>query len=119
MAQATINDRHLEQLNVNDAFLHGDLHEEVYMSLPPGIATPSSNKVYKLNKSLYNLKQASYQWYFKLSQALSSLCFSQSTTYYSLFIKKVNNSLIAILIYVYDIVLPTKLIVMLCEKITI
>ena len=49
-------------MDVKTAFLNGDLEEEIYMLQPEGCITlRQENKVCKLNKSLYSLKQAPKQ----------------------------------------------------------
>ena len=104
LALATHNNWIVSQLDINNAFLHGDLIEEVYMHMPKGIAN-TDNKVCKLKKSLYGLKQASRQWYAKLVTALQSQGFTPSKSDYSLFLKKYNGQLTIAAVYVDDILL--------------
>lgn len=92
------------QLDVNNAFLHGDLHEVVFMKVPEGLNVPA-NKVCKLNKSLYGLKQASRQWFAKLVHILLAQNFTQSNSDYSLFIQKAGTDLTLLVVYVDDILI--------------
>ncbi|WMV36067.1 hypothetical protein MTR67_029452 [Solanum verrucosum] len=80
------------------------------MKIPPGLDVSSSSPshsplVCQLKKSLYGLKQASRQWFAKLSSALISKGFSSSLNDYSLCTKCSGNSTVIIVVYVDDILL--------------
>jgi hypothetical protein len=76
----------LRQLDVQNAFLHGILEEEVYMKQPPGYEDKEKpSYVCKLDKALYGLKQAPRAWYARLSKKLFDLGFRNSKADTSLF----------------------------------
>ncbi|GJT56611.1 ribonuclease H-like domain-containing protein [Tanacetum coccineum] len=63
----------IHQLDVNNAFLNGDLSETVYMHQPPSfVDVRFSNHVYRLQRSLYGLKKAPRAWFQRISGCLSS-----------------------------------------------
>lgn len=66
----------LRQLDVQNAFLHGILEEEVYMQQPPGYESKTCpSYVCKLDNTLYGLKEAPRAWYARLCSKLETLGF--------------------------------------------
>ncbi|KAJ1704540.1 hypothetical protein LUZ63_004319 [Rhynchospora breviuscula] len=104
LAVAVARGWELHQMDVHNAFLHGDLNEEVYMRLPPGFTHSQPGKVCRLRKSIYGLRQAPRMWFAKLTTALETYGFVQSKADYSQFTYHKGDAFIAILIYVDDLV---------------
>ena len=103
---AVARDWPLRQLDVKNAFLHGDLEETVYMHQPPGYVDKSKpHHVCLLKRSLYGLKQAPRTWYMRFAMVVKQLGFRQSRTDPSLFVFNNGKQLIYILLYVDDIII--------------
>ena len=76
LALAAIYDLEVDQIDVETAFLNGDIEEDIYMEQPPGfVVEGKEGMVCKLTKALYGLKQAGLAWRKKLEQALRSVGF--------------------------------------------
>jgi histone deacetylase 1/2 len=100
---------HVRQLDIQNAFLHGVLEEEVFMRQPPGFEDPSrSGYLCRLDKALYGLKQAPRAWHARLSSVLTGLGFTPSTADTSLFILRCPSFTVYMLVYVDDIILVSS-----------
>jgi hypothetical protein len=95
----------LHQMDVNTAFLNGDLKEEVYMKPPEGVLTQGQEGlVWRLKKSIYGLKQSPRCWNMKLDNQLKSMGFQQLYSDKCLY-KYSKDGLLFIAVYVDDIVI--------------
>ena len=97
---------HLEQLDVKTTFLHGDLEEDIYIIQPEGfIVQGQENLVCKLRKSLYDLKQASRQWYKKFDIFMHRIGFKRCEVDHCCYVKFFDNSYIILPLYVDDMLI--------------
>ncbi|KAI3827838.1 hypothetical protein L1987_01925 [Smallanthus sonchifolius] len=105
LAYATYVGFKVYQLDVKSAFLYGKVHEEVYVTQPPGFEDPHNiNKVYKLDKALYGLHQAPRAWYETLSKHLLSNGFDRGRIDSTLFIRKAGGDILLVQVYVDNII---------------
>lgn len=96
-------DLRIDHLDVKTAFLYGDLAEAVYLAQPEGFSAPGQeNKVCKLHKAMYGLKQAANSWYQKADSVLKNLGFKNFHEEPCVYIKNTKNSVVIIALYVDD-----------------
>mgnify|MGYP000385546506 FL=1 len=94
----------LHHLDIETAFLHGDLNEEIFMQQPPFFEDPTFPKhVCKLHKSLYGLKQSPRMWHHKLHTFLVSINFRRLQAEPNLYIRKEEDNYVMIGVYVDDL----------------
>ncbi|GAB2282717.1 hypothetical protein Dimus_039558 [Dionaea muscipula] len=96
----------LHQLDVTNAFLHGELQETIYIQQPVGFIDPAKpTHVCRLHKALYGLKQAPRVWFQKFTNFLQTLGFIGCPHDPSFFIWHQNDHTLLLLLYVDDLVL--------------
>ena len=104
IAVASVRQWHISQMDVKNAFLNGDLHEEVYMTPPPGVPH-GPGEVCRLKKALYGLKQAPRAWFEKFTAVITSLGFIPSENDSALFIRCTSGGRILVSLYVDDMII--------------
>ena len=98
----------IHQMDVETAFLNGELTEEIYMKQPEGFVEKGrENQVCKLTKSIYGLKQSPRCWNYVLDTQLKSMGFAQTKSDPCIYVSTIGEPFI-IAIYVDDIVLVSK-----------
>jgi hypothetical protein len=109
LAIASNKDWPVRQLDVNNAFLHGNLQERVYCQQPAGfVDSARADDVCLLSKSLYGLKQAPRAWYARFAGFLDKLGFVCAKSDTSLFILHRPAGTAYLLLYVDDVVLTAS-----------
>jgi len=99
----------LHQMDVKTAFLNGDIEETIYMVHPENfVFGDSKSMVCKLKKSIYGLKQASRQWYYKFHQVITSYGFEANVVDDCVYHKFSGSKYIFLVLYVDDILLASR-----------
>ena len=107
LAMAVMRHWPLHQLDIKNAFLHGDLEEEIYMEQPPGfVAQGEYGLVCKLRRSLYGLKQSPRAWFGKFSHIVQLFGLKRSEADHSVFYCQSSpGKYVYLIVYVDDIVI--------------
>jgi reverse transcriptase-like protein len=96
----------LYQFDVKKAFIHGEIEEEVYMHAPSRFSNEfAQGEGCRLRRALYVLKQSPRAWFGRFTTAMKKFCYKESNSDHTLFLKKVNDEMTYLIIYVDDMVI--------------
>ena len=95
---------YIDQVDVETIFLNGKVISEVYVKQPSGYEN-GREKIYKLGKVLYGLRESPHSWYECFNDYITKLGFYRSEYDYCLYAKEENNE--SIYIYIYYFLLMT------------
>jgi len=132
-ALAAQNDMKIHQLDITTAYLNGIIEEEIYMEMPDMLEESlklimknkkensnirskakcmlenlNENKVCRLRKSLYGLKQAGRQWNKRFDEKLRSMDLKRCTSDPCVYYAKQGEDMILVAIYVDDVIIISK-----------
>ncbi|GKA91091.1 retrotransposon protein, putative, ty1-copia subclass [Tanacetum coccineum] len=114
IAIAAFYDYEIWQMDVKTTFLNGYLSEEVYMEKPEGFVNPKyPNRVCKLKRSIYGLKQASRQWNKRFDDEIKKFGFTQNRDEPCVYLKASRSNVTFLILYVDDILIMGNSILML------
>ena len=110
LALVAMKDMKFHQLDVKNAFLHGDLDEEIYMKQPKGFEViGKEDYVCRLEKSLYGLKQSPRQWYRKFDAFMIAHNFAHSSYDSCVYMRSTSvGSLMYLVLYLDDMLVACK-----------
>ena len=103
---AAYYDYEIWQMDVKTAFLNGNLDESIYMVQPEGfVAQGQEQKVCKLQRSIYGLKQASRSWNIRFDTTIKSYDFEQNVDKPCVYKRVIDGKVVFLVLYVDDILL--------------
>jgi hypothetical protein len=103
LALCALKNWHIEGLNVRNAYLYGELKEEIYMQQPEGFKVKGKeHMVIRLNRALYGLKQAGLVWYRTLAKSLKEIGLTPINSNAGIYIYWCGDDFVIAIVYVDD-----------------
>lgn len=106
LAAAVNEQMYVDQMDVVSAYVQGDLSDEIYMEQPEMFV--DMDRVCKLNKPIYGLKQSGREWYRKLDNFLLSTGGNRTQADPCIYIFKEKESQVILIVYVDDLIIASQ-----------